>query len=66
MDKLESGLILIAENDPCDKKAKQSMKELREKFDKTYMWCLDCDGLVVKEKDCCLNRISEDNGGVEF
>ena len=38
-----------------------ALKELRESFDKTYGWCMDCDGLVCKEKDCCLNRLDIDD-----
>lgn len=52
----EEELVIIAENDPDDKAAAEAMKELRERFDNTYGWCPDCDGLVCKEKDCCLNR----------
>jgi len=51
----ENELIVIAENDPDDEKAKMAMKKLREQFDSTYGWCNDCDGLVCKEKDCCKN-----------
>ena len=54
--KTEQQLIEIAESHEDDKVANKAMKELREKFDKTYFYCLDCDCLVVKEKDCCLNR----------
>jgi hypothetical protein len=52
----EAELIIIAENHPDDTKSAEAMKELRERFDKTYGWCNDCDGLVCKEKDCCMNR----------
>jgi len=44
-----------------DNVANKAMKELRERFDKTYGWCMDCDGLVCKEKDCCLNRLDIDD-----
>lgn len=54
----EIRLCRIAEMDPDDAKANTAMKELRERFDSTYGWCNDCDGLVVKKKDCCLNRTS--------
>lgn len=59
-NKTEVQLIIIAEQDEDDNRANAAMKELREKFDKTYFWCNDCDGLVTKEKDCCLNRIKND------
>ena len=52
----EFKLIQLAEQHPNDNVANEAMKKLREKFDKTYGWCQDCDGLVCKEKDCCLNR----------
>jgi hypothetical protein len=58
--KTESELIAIAEQDLDDNKANESMKELRERFDPTYCWCLECDCLVVKEADCCLNKELED------
>ena len=54
--KTESELINLAEQHPDDVVASRSMKELRDRFDKTYFWCADCDGLVVKEKNCCLNN----------
>lgn len=61
----EKGLIKIAE---CggDKEANKAMNELRKKFDKTYMWCEDCDFLVVKEKDCCMNRDIKEDKKIEF
>lgn len=55
MDREETELIIIAEQHPDDKVSANAMKELRERFDKTYGWCADCDGLVCKEKDCCMN-----------
>jgi len=54
--KEEVRLIKIAQTNPCDKCANEAMKKLREDFDKTYGWCMDCDGFVCKEKDCCLNK----------
>jgi hypothetical protein len=53
--KTEKELILTAEQHPNEETANKAMKELRSRFDKTYVWCNDCDGLVTKEKDCCLN-----------
>lgn len=58
-NKTENRLIIIAERNPDDKVSSEAMKELRERFDKSYGWCDDCDGLVVKEKDCCINRINK-------
>ena len=52
----ETALIRLAEQHPEDKVANKAMKELRENFVKTYGWCIDCDGLVCKKKDCCLYR----------
>jgi len=51
----EQELIETAEAHECDEVANKAMKELRERFDKTYFWCMDCDGLVCKPVDCCLN-----------
>lgn len=59
--KTEIQLIRLAQQHPCDKIANKAMKELRTKFDMTYGWCNDCDGLVCKEKDCCLNRLDIDD-----
>ena len=56
MDNEERKLVITAETHHDDDIAAKAMKELRTKFDKTYGWCWDCDGLVTKEKDCCLNR----------
>ena len=39
-----------------DNNANLAMKKLRENFDNTYFWCMECDGLVVKELECCKNR----------
>jgi hypothetical protein len=57
----ETQLRQIAEQHPDDATANAAMKELRERFDKTYIWCEDCDGLVTKEKDCCMNRPYDPN-----
>ena len=54
--KTEIELIKLAENHADDNIANSAMKELRYRFDETYIWCQDCDGLVCKEKDCCLNK----------
>jgi len=56
MEKKELELIKIAEQHPDNNEANKAMKELREKYDPTYGWCMDCDGLVCKSKDCCLNQ----------
>jgi len=54
--KTESQLISLAQWNGSEEVVNNSMKELRERFDKTYGWCADCDDLVTKEKDCCLNQ----------
>lgn len=56
-------LINIAETCPDDKIANEAMKILREEYDPTYMWCVECDGVVCKEKDCCINKnqVSNEN-----
>lgn len=56
MTKEEKNLIKTAELDQDDKVAIAAMKKLREDYDPTYMWCSDCDGMVVKEAECCLNQ----------
>lgn len=61
--KTENQLIQLAEMHPDDKVVNKAMKELRERFDSTYIWCGDCDGLVVKESECCVNR-QEDTGDI--
>lgn len=55
MEEQEIRLIVLAQTSKDDCTANQAMKDLRDKFDKTYGWCWDCDFVVVKEKDCCLN-----------
>ena len=39
--------------------ANEAMAILRKDYDPTYVWCADCDYLVVKEKDCCNNKTNE-------
>jgi len=56
--KTEIELFKIAEQGN-DSESAIAMKELRERFDPTYFWCDDCDGLVCKEKDCCMNQINK-------
>lgn len=67
-DKTEAQLINIATWNQDDKIASEAMKELHLRFDKTYGWCQDCDGLVVKESECCLNQPYEplDEKDIEF
>ena len=54
----EQQLILIAETGNDDE-ANEAMAILRKDYDPTYKWCADCDYLVVKEKDCCMNKMNE-------
>jgi hypothetical protein len=63
MEKILRG---AAQDSFSDEVANSAMKELRKNFDPTYMWCADCDGLVVKEKDCCMNRPVDDNDNISF
>lgn len=35
--------------------ANAAFKELRERFDETYIYCTDCDYLLTRESDCCMN-----------
>lgn len=57
MDLTEDELIQKAQLFNCIK----SMEILKEKYDKTYHWCEDCDGLVCKLKDCCYNQLNNFN-----
>lgn len=59
MIRTEEELISLAEAHPDDVVANKAMRELRERFDETYMFCADCDGLVCKEKDCCWNSLDD-------
>ena len=64
--KTELELIRIAE---CggDEEATAAMIELRERFDPTYIWCADCDYIVVKFNDCCWERVDcDDSTKVSF
>ena len=47
----ENELRMIAELDQDDVVAGKAMKELQERFDKTYDWCWDCDGIVGNSSD---------------
>jgi|TARA_R110000782_G_scaffold208453_1_gene296850 RNA polymerase subunit RPABC4/transcription elongation factor Spt4 len=51
----EERLSKIAERHECDEMAKYAMKKLRRDYDLSYTWCEDCDGVVVKERECCWN-----------
>jgi hypothetical protein len=55
----EEQLCRLAENSNIDSVANTAMRLLRDKHDKTYGWCYDCDGLVVKHKECCMNKTDE-------
>ena len=57
MPRTENELILIAESSNDDNEANAAMKELRENYDPNYFFCWECDGLVCKEMDCCLNKL---------
>lgn len=59
MTEEKNRLIIIAEGRD-DEQAHKAMSILRDKYDPSYCWCLDCDYIVVKEADCCMNR-REDN-----
>ena len=54
----EAELIQTAEQHEDDIVANEAMRLLREKYDSTHFWCDDCDFLVVKQSECCLNRIN--------
>jgi hypothetical protein len=51
----EQQLILIAETGN-NQDAQNAMDVLRSTYDPSYTWCSECDYIVVKEKDCCLNN----------
>jgi hypothetical protein len=54
----EEQLILLAETGDDDS-ANEAMSILRKEYDPTYMWCSECDYLVVKESECCMNKKEE-------
>lgn len=58
--KSEMQLIQLAEMQNDDSIANSAMKELKQRYASDYKWCQDCDGRVVKEKECCLNTISKE------
>lgn len=58
--KLERWLCGWAEMHSSDKIASRAMKVLRQRYDKTYGWCEDCDGVVCIKRDCCINRIEKE------
>jgi hypothetical protein len=62
----EKALAFLAENHPSENLAFDCMWELRDKYDQSYMWCEDCDGRVVKKKDCCLKNPPKDGQIYEF
>lgn len=59
--KTENELADIATFHEDDIVANAAMKELRERFDPTYFFCVDCDGIATSEKDCCMNRIIDNS-----
>lgn len=56
----EQQLILVAETGN-DQDAQAAMDVLREHYDPTYTWCADCDYMVVREKDCCNNKMRNES-----
>ena len=50
----EDHLIFLAMAHKVDEIANYAMTKLRERYDKTYFWCEDCDGVVLKKTECCL------------
>lgn len=62
----EEELCRVAETHPDDSEATKAMKLLRNKFDKSYFWCMDCDGLVIKKSECCLNRECKNDDNFEI
>lgn len=63
---LEAKLIQLATYHPDDEIANKAMLELRTLFDETYIWCDDCDGLVCKIKDCCLNNVNNVSNSMDI
>ena len=59
MDREELDLIIIAELSLDDKDAQEAIEELQKKYDPTYIYCLDCDGMVVKKANCCLVKMKK-------
>lgn len=57
----ENELIKIAQMSQSDEDANRAMRDLRNNYDETYGWCMDCDGLVVKKGDCCMNIKSDED-----
>ena len=60
--KKELVLIETAQCSTSETLANEAMRVLRLHYDPTYGWCEDCDGLVCKEKDCCLNQVPTKKG----
>lgn len=54
MTEEEKQLITIAQHGN-DEDANKAITKLREEFDQSYGYCLDCDYLVVKDSECCMN-----------
>ncbi len=58
MSKTEHNLINIATFHKEDSVANRAMKILRKRYNKTYHWCYEWDGLVINsshaEASCCL------------
>jgi hypothetical protein len=59
MEYSEQELIRIAETG-TDFESELAMYLLRKNYDSTYGWCNDCDFLVCKKRDCCLNKIDNE------
>lgn len=59
--KTEKELQWIATMADSDEEAGEAMKELRERFDPTYFYCCECDGMATKESECCLNINEDEN-----
>lgn len=56
----EGELAMLAEGHEEDTVANEAMRILQKRFNKTYFWCTDCDGVVTTPKKCCMTRLENE------
>lgn len=55
---LRRRLLILAEIGDHEE-SNRAMEILRKRYDSTYFWCKNCEGLVTTKSECCLTSIKQ-------
>lgn len=55
----EDMLVEVAQWSNNDEAATKALERLRSDYDETYHYCTLCNGSLVKDSECCMNRKSD-------